>query len=241
MNDVTIIIPTADEELNIGRLLKNLQEYSLLYSEIIVVDHSSDHTPEIANALGARVIIEARAGKGVALLRGLREARTEYVVIMDADGSHRPSELPGVVAALRSGCDVAKGSRFVPGGGSKDLTPSRIFFNWLFTRIVNSLFGAKLTDLCYGYIGVRHALIDRISLGARGSAFDIELLVRAVCAKFIVREIPSFELARTDGPPRVRVITAGFEVLAIIFREAFGNRMRRFIESRMRHYRQLRE
>lgn len=235
MSSLTLVIPTANEEENIGRLLEALKPYRHLYQDIIVPDSSTDRTPEICATYGVRVIRTRRPGKGVAILHAIEEASTEFVVVMDADGSHRPNELPAIVARLESGFDLVKGSRFMKGGGSQDLTRIRSFFNFIFTTMANWLFDARLTDLCYGYFGVRRSTVKALGLEAQGSALDIELFVRAVRLRFRVCEVPSVELARYAGRPRVHVFTAGLEVLAIIAGERVGLGMRRFIEARLRH------
>lgn len=233
--DLTIIITAANEELNIGRLLAELSAYRGWYSEILVVDSSTDRTPEICRAAGAHVIREERAGKGVAVARGVREAATPYVIVMDADISHRPEEIPTLVERLAQGYEVVKGSRYLPGGGSEDLTSLRRFFNWIFTNLANLFFGASYTDLCYGFFGARRDVFLALNPVARGAPVDAELYLLAAENHARVCEVPSFERLRPDGPARVNVVTSGFELLSIIFLQRFAPGTRRFVEGRLRH------
>lgn len=147
------MIPTLNEALNLPLVLAAVPE---CVTEIIVVDgRSTDAT--IAVALSwprVRVEREPRAGKGFALSAGFAAASCDIVVMMDADGSMDPAEIPSFVRALVAGADVAKGSRRMHGGDSSDLTPLRSFGNAALTTTVNLLFGSRYTDLCYGYMGL---------------------------------------------------------------------------------------
>ena len=122
---VSVIIPTLNEEANIGWVLQRMPGW---VEEVVVVDGGSeDRTVEVARALRPEVVVitEPRRGKGVALRTGFGAATGEVVVIIDADGSMDPNEIEHYVRAVGEGYDLVKGSRACPGGGSTDLTPIR--------------------------------------------------------------------------------------------------------------------
>jgi glycosyltransferase involved in cell wall biosynthesis len=116
-----------------------------------------------------------RRGKGAAIAAGFAAARGTIIVMIDADGSNDPAEIPLFVAALMAGADFAKGSRFMPGGRSADITLVRRLGNTVLNRAVNGLFGTAYTDLCYGFnaIWARHVA----TLDVNCDGFEVETLM----------------------------------------------------------------
>ncbi len=161
-------------------------------------------------------------GKGEALALGFAAATGDIVVALDADGSTDPAEIPRYVDALVAGADMAKGSRFLTGGGSDDLTPLRRVGARGLTRLVNVLFRTGYTDLCYGYTAFWRDSLDRINV-ARGFEVEASMSVSAARAGLSVAEVPSFELARVHGTSNLRTIRDGTRVVAAIL----GERARR--------------
>src|SRR5207248_2689059 len=122
--------------------------------EVVLVDGGSiDDTVVVAQAIrpDIRVVMQSGTGKGNALACGFAAAKGDIIVMLDADGSTDPAEIPQFVEALIAGADFAKGSRFLASGGSADITPIRKLGNEVLCGIVNVLFGTRYSDLCYGY------------------------------------------------------------------------------------------
>ena len=117
---ISIIIPTRNEEGNIAELLTRIKFANDRFSyEAIVVDDSSDRTAEIAEANGARVVKGKRQGLGQAIIDGIEASQGDIVVVMDADGSHRPEDIPKLLKPiLEEGCDMTIGSRYCKGGSN---------------------------------------------------------------------------------------------------------------------------
>lgn len=212
---VTVVIPTLNEELNLpgvlGRLPRDVHE-------VIVVDaRSADGTVAVARRLwpGVRVLEQPGSGKGEALALGFAAATGDVVVTIDADGSHDPAEIPRFVRELLAGADLVKGSRFLPEGGSHDLTPlRRVGALWL-TWLANVLFRTEYTDLCYGYNAFWS---DCSGCMATGTGFEVEAAMHISAARsgLVVREVPSFERARVHGASHLRTIRDGVRVLRAI-------------------------
>ncbi len=139
--------------------------------------------------------------------------------MLDADASTDPKEIPRFVEALLEGNDFAKGSRFLKGGGSHDITPLRSLGNYALGMAVNILFGARYSDLCYGYNAFWKHCLECIDIDCDG--FEIETLIniRIHKAKLKVVEIPSFELPRMFGQSHLRTFRDGWRVLKIIVKE----------------------
>jgi glycosyltransferase involved in cell wall biosynthesis len=216
---VSLIIPTLNEAQNLAHVLPTLPD---MVDELVIVDGgSTDGTLEVIRQLrpDAKIIEEPRRGKGIALQVGFAAAAGDILVIMDADGSMDPLDIPTFVAALNAGADVAKGSRFVQGGGSSDLTPVRTLGNYMLTKAVRMTFGGRYSDLCYGYMAFWRHVLPTFDGGAIGFEVETFLNVRTLAAGLRVVEIASFESPRIHGQSHLRTFSDGFRVLRTIARE----------------------
>lgn len=221
---ISVVIPTLNEEKNLRHILPNIKQW---VDEVLIVDgHSKDDTVNVARELcpDVRIIMQQGRGKGDALRAGFAAATGDIIVMLDADGSTDPAEIPIFVGALLSGADFAKGSRFLQGGGTEDMPLYRKLGNWSFVLMVRLLFGGKYTDLCYGYNAFWRGILPVLSLDCNG--FEIETLmnVRALKAGLKIIEVPSFEAARIHGNSNLKTIPDGWRVLKTIFREARNRR-----------------
>jgi glycosyltransferase involved in cell wall biosynthesis len=226
---VSVVIPTLNEARNLDHVFAALPPD--LHEVILVDGHSVDGTPDVARRLrpDVRVVNQTRKGKGNALACGFAAATGDIIVMIDADGSTDPAEIPRFVEALTSGADFAKGSRFAPGAGSTDITPLRKLGNKLLGLAVNLMYGTRYSDLCYGYnaFWARHAPafgLQAESPGQRkvwGDGFEIEtvLNLRASAAGLAITEVPSFEHARIHGESNLRTLRDGQRVLRTILTE----------------------
>jgi hypothetical protein len=155
--------------------------------------------------------------------------------MMDADGSTRPEEISQFVETLvQSGADFAKGSRFIPGGGSHDITSFRRAGNKVLNVLVNTLCRTRYTDLCYGYnafwrrclpvLDLDHDDNETISSSAEmrwGDGFEIETLIniRVAGASLQIVEVPSVEYSRLYGRSNLHAFSDGLRVLRTILVE----------------------
>lgn len=140
---ISIVIPTLNEASNLPFVFSTIAS---LDAEVIVVDgRSSDDTVRVAKALRDDVVVvhEIRRGKGAALQAGFAAATGDIIVMLDSDGSADGREIPAFVDALRRGADFAKGSRFISGGGSADITLIRQTGNSFLSKLVSATFGAN--------------------------------------------------------------------------------------------------
>jgi glycosyltransferase involved in cell wall biosynthesis len=191
--------------------------------EVILVDgNSTDDTVEAARRAypGIRVTTQSGRGKGDAFRTGFAAVTGNLVVMLDADGSADPAEIPRFVAALEAGADFAKGSRFLEGGGSADITRMRSLGNSCLSGTANLLHGTHFTDLCYGYNAFWARCLPFISLDVPG--FEVETLInlRIAAAGMKITEVPSYEEERLHGQSNLKTFRDGFRVLGTILREA---------------------
>jgi glycosyltransferase involved in cell wall biosynthesis len=218
---VSVVIPALNEAKNLPHVLGNLPPS--IYEVVLVDGHSTDGTAEVAREHfpAVRIVGQTRRGKGNALSSGFEAARGDIIVMLDADGSADPQEIPRFVEALQKGADFAKGSRFVKGGGSSDITILRRAGNLFLTGLVNVLYRTRYSDLCYGYNAFWSRCLPHLAVDCDG--FEVETLIniRAARARLAVVEVGSFERDRIHGESNLRTFRDGFRVLKTIFRE-FG-------------------
>ena len=221
---VSVIIPARNEARNIGHVLSVLPED---VHEVLLVDGAStDGTVEAARAAmpEIRVIVQPGTGKGDALAAGLAECTGDVVVMLDADGSADPSEIPRFVEALVAGADVAKGSRFLDGGGSSDLTHLRRAGNRMLCGLVNVVYRTRYSDLCYGFNAGWASSLRRLHLDCAGFEVETVLSIRSAKSSLRITEVPSFESPRLFGKSNLRTFRDGWRVLRAIVREHHADR-----------------
>jgi glycosyltransferase involved in cell wall biosynthesis len=232
---VSVIVPTLNEAMNLEHVFNRMPND--LYEVILVDGNSVDDTVEVAKRLrpDIKVVLQNRSGKGNALACGIAASTGDVVVLVDADGSTDAAEIPRYLAALTSGADYVKGSRFIAGGASHDITRIRRIGNWGLNRLVNVLFGTHYSDLCYGYNAFWRCVIPSFDLnvgepGPRlwGDGFEIETLinVRVAQAGFAISEVASVEHARINGVSNLNAWSDGWRVLRTILRERCRSRQR---------------
>ena len=224
---VSVIIPTLNEAANLPHVFARLPFHELF--EVIVVDgNSTDDTVTVARELfpAVRIVLQDDRGKGNALACGFAAARGDIIVMLDADGSTDPAEIPAYLDRLYAGADFAKGSRFMAGGGSADITPLRRLGNRCLNAVVNVLYGTSYTDLCYGYNAFWSEVLPVIDVTCAG--FEVETLINVRIAKagLAVAEVPSVEAERIHGVSKLHPVRDGLRVLRTIVAERLPSRRR---------------
>lgn len=219
-----MIVPTLNEARNLPHVFAELP--SGLHEVIVVDGFSTDGTPEVARSLrrDVKIVEQEQRGKGDAMRCGFAAASGDILVMLDADGSANPAEIPAFVTALMEGADFAKGTRFHEAGGSSDITALRRAGNRLLSGTVNLLFGTSYSDLCYGYNAFWRHCLPAMSVDCTG--FEVETLIniRIARAGLAVREVPSFERDRIHGESNLNTFRDGGRVLRTILRERLRRR-----------------
>jgi len=219
---VSVMIPTLNEAENLPLVLPYLP-MDWIYEVLLVDGLSTDNTVAVARELmpSIKVVMETQPGKGAALRAGYRKSTGDIIIVMDADGSNDPREFPRFITALIEGSDFVKGSRFAHGSGTTDMPRLRQYGNRFFVFLVNLLFNVRFTDLCYGYHAFWRYCLDLLDLDdVDGFEIDTAIYVRALCQRFRVTEVPSFEGYRFRGVGKLRTFPDGWRVLSTIIREA---------------------
>jgi glycosyltransferase involved in cell wall biosynthesis len=213
---VSVVIPTLNEAKNLPYAMWRLPE---CVTEVIVVDGRSSDDTALAAALirsDVKVVMEPMKGKGSALKRGFQEASGDIIVMLDADGSADGSEIERFVAVLMAGADFAKGSRFLPGGGSADLTRLRSLGNQALKGIVNLVCQTRFTDLCYGYNAFWRDCLQFIEIDVAGFEIETRLMMMVASAGLAMVEVPSWEYSRVHGASNLHAVRDGLRVVRTI-------------------------
>jgi len=195
MVEVSVIIPAKNEEKTIGRCIEKVKKVFRDYEidgEIIVSDSSTDRTPEIAQALGAKVVKPDKKGYGYAYIYAFKFAKGKYIVIGDADDTYDFLEMPKLLEPLKKGeADLVLGSRF-KGKILPKAMPwlHKYIGNPLLTRILNFLFKAKVSDAHSGFRAFTREALKKMELRSHGMEFASEMIIEAVRRGLRIKEVP---------------------------------------------------
>jgi len=187
---ISVAMISMNEEKAVARVIEGI--HSVLGGrghEIVIVDSSSDATPEIAEQMGARVIRQfPPQGYGRAMERVLKESRGQVVVTMDCDGTY-PADQIGPMAdmILKGECDLVNASRLERRPTTMPL--ANYFANWLFAMTGWLFVGIRFTDLHSGMRAYGRRIINQVEVDANGPALPVELLLKPAVMGFRVREI----------------------------------------------------
>jgi dolichol-phosphate mannosyltransferase len=217
--NVWLILPTYNEAENIGPIVaavvQRLSECSREHTVLIVDDNSPDGTGEAADVLAKNypsvqvLHREGKGGLGRAYLAGFDVALkggADLVLEMDADFSHDPRDVPRLVRAAYSECDLAIGSRYVPGGGIRDWTFTRKLISRGGGAYARALLGVDVQDVTGGFKCFRRETLEAIDLDkviSNGYGFQIELTYRAIRAGKKVLEVPIYFTERRAGESKM--------------------------------------
>ena len=219
---VSVIIPVFNEEKTVGnivtRTIKALEKMGVTYEVLVVDDGSDDNSADIAHRQKAAVLRVTHQGKGFALRTGFKYAKGKLVITLDADGSHKPEEIPLVLKYLIDNkADFVIGSRFTNFEKDKIKIPKiNRAGNRLFNNLTRYLTGVNVSDSQSGFRAIRASLIKKMKLRSRGYEVESEMLVKALRLNAKVKETSISFDQRTVGSSKLDPIQDGIKILYAI-------------------------
>ena len=227
----TVCLPTYNERENLEKMVRALAPHGV---QVLIVDDSSpDGTGAIADRLAAELdyvsVLHRKQKEGIgraylAAFHQVLAGDSELILEMDCDFSHDPKDVPRLIAACESGADLALGSRYVPGGGTRNWGIVRRIISWGGSFYARIMLGIGVRDLTGGFKCFRRVVLETLDLDAiesKGYAFQIETTYRAVKKGFRIQEVPIVFVDRTEGTSKMSrsiVVEAMLRVPTLRFR-----------------------
>lgn len=228
---VTVIIPALNEEATVGRTIAGIKDAAPPgLNDIIVADNgSTDRTALEAKNAGALVVSQPERGYGAACLAALAstKADTNIILFMDADLSDVPENASILLEPIISGkADLVIGSRTLGSIEKGAMSTPQRFGNWLAPMLVHMIWGVRYTDLG-PFRAIRHDALKQLAMKDRDFGWTVEMQVRAAKLEMRIAERPAdyrkrIGVSKISGTVR-GVVLAGWKILYVIFREAFGD------------------
>lgn len=216
IESISVVIPAKNEQASIGSLVQQILQLDCVREVVVVDDGSTDQTGDFARSAGARVVRHpVSMGNGAAIKRGAREALSDWVLFMDADGQHQPAEINLLVQAA-SDSDMVVGARDAQGQASIWRRGANGFYNWFASKVTEY----PIKDLTSGFRLVRREKFIRfLHLLPNGFSYPTTSTMAFLRSGYNVSFVPVNVLKR-DGKSHIRPIKDGFRFLIIIFKIA---------------------
>jgi dolichol-phosphate mannosyltransferase len=222
-DDLTVVIPAKNEAQTVGGVVTGCLMHT---NDVIVVDGgSTDGTAAAAQAAGARVLVEPRSGKGLAMRRAVDAIERPIAVFLDADGSHAPADIPRLVAPIRRGeADHVSASRLI--GGSSELHGGfdeffRLAGSAFITACINRRFGVRLSDSQNGFRAIRTGVLRALQLRERHTTIEQEMIIKTLRRGYRIVEVPSHEHRREHGASHIRLTRVWPRYVYVLVRDVF--------------------
>lgn len=219
-NKISIVIPTLNEEFSLADVITRSRKYS---NDVLVVDgHSRDKTIEIARSLGVRLIFDHRRGKGDAIRTALPYIQNDITVMIDADGSHDPDDVPRLVEPIiNNRADHVSGSRLT--GGSSELHGGfdeffRLTGSSFITACINYRFQVRLSESQNGFRAIKTEVLRALDLRENITTIEQEMIIKTLRKGYRMAEVPTHEYERKGGYSKVNVRKMALRYIYSLFK-----------------------
>ncbi|MDC0054452.1 glycosyltransferase family 2 protein [Candidatus Pelagibacter sp.] len=212
MSDLTLVIPAKYESLSLPQVLKELENFR--YNIIIVLEENDKDTIKSVENFSCKIIFQKNKGYGDALIEGIKNVKTKYYCIFNADGSFVPGEIDGMIKKLETErLHIIFGSRYQKNSGSEDDTIVTLIGNFIFTLIGKIFFKLNISDILYTYVLGLTSNTLNLDLKQKDFSFCVELPIKAKRNNLKLGSINSYERKRIAGKKKVNAIKDGFLIL----------------------------
>ena len=220
MNELTLIIPAKNEVESLPIVLDELKRYN--YKTNIVLHITDLDTIQAIREYNVNIIYQENLGYGDALINGIKQCKTKYFCIFNADGSFNPSEINQMFKTLQSKkLDFIFASRYGANSGSDDDTVLTLVGNYIFTYIGKIFFKLNITDILYTFVIGKTEQAKKLNLDQKDFSFCVELPIKAKKMKMQLGSINSYERKRIAGKKKVNALKDGFLILKHMIRLFF--------------------
>ncbi len=216
---VSLLIPVLNEREGLEKILPEIDPSWV--DEIVFVDgKSTDGTVEILKQWGkGRILYQKKPGLSMAYWEAFPSIRSDVILTFSPDGNSLTAAIPALVEKMREGYDMVVASRYLPGAGSEDDGPITALGNWMFTQLINLLFGGRYTDTLVILRAYRRSLLEELALDATDPVFEPQLSIRCAVHRRRVSEIPAKEPRRLGGERKMRILYNGWAIVLLLWRE----------------------
>ena len=218
--NLTLIIPAKNEPESLPKVIEELKPYNF---KICVVLHETDAlTIDSIKKYNVEIVYQDNKGYGDALIKGIKNCKTELFCIFNADGSFNPNELKSMLNLLdNNNLDFVFGSRYQKNSGSEDDTIVTLVGNFFFTLIGKIFFRLPITDILYTFVLGKTKCANDLYLNQKNFAFCVELPIKALRNNMKIESINCYERKRIAGVKKVNAIKDGLIILIYMIKLFF--------------------
>ena len=221
MNELTLVIPAKTEKDTLPKVLEDLKRFHLKI--IVVLRHEDTETINaIKNFNNCEILMQTGKGYGDAIISGIKEVKTEFFCIFNADGSFISDELPNMYEVInKKKGDYVFASRYLPGASSEDDTIVTLIGNKIFSFLGNLFFSLNISDILYTFVMGNTLKTNSLNLKAKDFSLCVELPIKAKRAGFILTDVIAHERPRIAGEKKVNAFKDGALILIKMIRLFF--------------------
>ncbi len=219
MKNLTLIIPAKAEADSLPKVLEEIKNFDC--SVIVVLEPSDTDTIKATQNYNLKIVYQSGKGYGDAIIEGINNVKTDYLCILNADGSFDPKYLQQMMDTCKNNLDFVFASRYMSNGGSEDDTIITKLGNFIFTKIGNIFFSIKITDILYTFLLGKTESFKKLNLESKDFCLCVEMPIKAKRLGMNFTDSPSYERKRIAGIKKVNEFKDGFKILIYMIKSFF--------------------
>ena len=221
MNDLTLVIPAKYESESLPKVLNELKQFKVKI--LVVLEKSDVKTINSIKKFNCKILFQKNKGYGDALIYGIKNVKTKYFCIFNADGSFNPIELKKMYLKInKNNFNIVFATRYEKNSGSEDDTMVTLLGNKIFSLIGNFFFSLPISDILYTYVLGETKKVQKIGLKRKDFTLCVELPIKAFKSGLNLTTSPSHERRRIAGKKKVNAIKDGYLILQQMIKMFFN-------------------